>query len=644
MANYYDDNEDLRFYIDRGIDWEPLVRLTEYDFRSPGGFADTREAVAFYRDTLGFVGSFVADEIGARSAIFDRAHPKLANGEVAYPEVMNELFAKLDGLELHGLSVPRELGGLNAPVLVFQLTTELFARGDVSICAHHGFHGGMALAAIMYSLMEGTTEFDPELPGIRKTRFQRAIDDILAGGSWGSMDITEPHAGSDMAKLRCKGEQGPDGSWFVTGQKVYITSGHGRWHFVIARTEELTGSGAFDGLDGLSMFLVEAYENGPDGTRVRTHTTLDGVESKLGHHGSATVSISFERAPAELIGKRGEGFRMMLLLMNGARVGVGFEALGLAEAAYRQARAWAGQRPSMGKTIDRHEMIADALDEMANDIQAIRCLAVAAGWADEMAQKTDIRLRTMPPSDPAERDALERQGRQLGRRARHLTPLLKYLASEKAVEISRRNLQIHGGAGYMVDYGAEKLVRDALVMPVYEGTSQIQSLMAMKDNLMAAVRHPRTFLRESAAARWRAVSSRDPHERRVAKLQSLRAQAIQFLLSRLAGSKLRELRAQPVGQWSSHLQTFDPKRDFALAMLHAERLTKILIDAAVAEELWTQGRAHPDRLPILERWLERAEPRSRFLLDEITTTGERLLKKLAAEDSERAAPVAQAAK
>lgn len=642
MGNFYDDNDDLAFYIDRGIDWEPLVRLTEYDFRSPGGFASTREAVDFYRDTLRFVGGFVADEIGANVSKLDRAHPKLVNGEVVYPEIMTELFTKLDGLELHGLSVPRELGGLNAPITVFQLTTELFARADVSICAHHGFHGGMALASIAYSVEEGTTTFDAALPGITDTRFKDVVDEIMAGKAWGSMDITEPHAGSDMAELRCKGELDADGNWTVSGSKIFITSGHGRWHFVIARTEAPSGEGMLAGLDGLSMFLVEAFD--ADGKR--THTTLDAVESKLGHHGSATVAISFDHAPARLIGERGQGFQMMLMLMNGARVGVGFEALGLCEAAARMARAYAAERPSMGKTIDQHEMIADMLDEMDTDIRGIRCLAVSAGIHDELARKLGIKLRHQPPSDPRERDALEREIKVHSRRARHLTPLLKYLASEKAVEMSRRNLQIHGGAGYMTEYGAEKLVRDALVMPVYEGTSQIQALMAMKDNLVAAVRHPRTFVRESAAARWRAVSARDPLERRVAKLQSVRAQAIQFLLSRLAGSKIRELRGQPIGSWGSQLQRFDPKRDFALAMLHAERLVKILTDAAVAEELLIQVKAHPDRAEILDRWLERAEPRSRFLLDEITTTGNRLLRKLhGAAATEPSAPstAAQAA-
>ncbi|MCB9687093.1 MAG: acyl-CoA dehydrogenase family protein [Alphaproteobacteria bacterium] len=635
VGNFYEDNDDLRFYVERAIDWEPIVRLTEHDFRSPDGPKSTAEALETYQDVLALVGGFVADEIGANWRALDAAHPKLVDGEVKYPPVMEELFEKLASLELNGLNIPRELGGLNAPVVLMQVTNELFARADVSICAHHGFHGGMAMAALVYSVLEGSTTFDRELPGISSTRFQHVIDDILAGGSWGSMDITEPHAGSDMANLRTRGVLGEDGVWRVTGSKTFITSGHGRWHFVIARTEDKQGDDAFAGLNGLSMFLVPAFdENG-----VRTHTTIDAVESKMGHHGSATVGISFEDAPAELIGKRGEGFKYMLMLMNNARIGVGFEALGLCEAAYRMAKAYAAERPSMGKTIDKHEMIADMLDEMRTDIQGIRCLGMAAVQLEEIAQKIDIQLRFDPPADPAERERLEKRMKRAKRRARELTPVLKYLASEKAVEIARRNVQIHGGAGYMVEYGAEKLLRDAMVMPIYEGTSQIQGLMAMKDTLMAAVKHPRTFVRESARARWTSVSSRDPLERRVAKLEVARNQSVQHLLSRLAGHKLSELRHEPMGSWGSKLSHFDPKRDFALAMLHAERLIRILADVQVAQELYAQAKRFPERTEVLERWLERAEPRTAFLLTEITTTGHRLLRSLGheTEDVDQAA-------
>ncbi len=641
MANLYDENDDLRWYVEKGIDWEPLVRLTEYDFRSEGGFANTAEAVDFYKDVLNLVGAFAADEITANALALDACHPHLEDGEVVYPEPMASLLQSINELELYGLTVPRELGGLNAPMLVFHMTTGLFAQADVSVCAHYGFHGGIAMAAIMFSASEGSTTFDPALPGITGTRFPELVETIVGAEAWGCMDITEPDAGSDMANLSTKGEQDEDGNWFVTGQKIFITSGHGRWHFVIARTEPKTGDDAFSGLKGLSMFLVPAYEV-VDGEKVRTHTSLDGLEEKLGHNGSATVAISFDRCPAHLVGERGEGFKYMLHLMNGARVGVGFEALGLCEAAWRKAKAYAAERPSMGKTIDQHEMIADMLDEAYTDIQGIRALAMAAGYQDELARKIELRLQWMPPESAEERASMERQMKRLQRRSRHLTPLLKYLASEKAVEIARRGVQIHGGVGYCVEYGAERLLRDAMVMPIYEGTSQIQALMAMKDNLVAAVKHPRRFLRDLAQARWRSVSARDKWERRVAKLQLMQHQAIQFLLSRLAVANVGELRHAPMDAWADQLKHFDPKKDFALAMLHAEKLIILLADVAVAEELLEQGRKDPARFEVLDRWLERAEPRCRHQLDLIQTTGGRLLDVLRGHEGADAAP--QAAK
>lgn len=628
MGNFYDDNEDLQFYLERGIDWTTLVDLSEYGGPNADGHASVAEAKEFFGEVVTLIGDYAANEIAANILELDKAHPRVENGEVVYPEAMQQVLQGLSDLELNGLNVPRELGGLNAPLMLFHLQTEILSRADVSIAAHHGFHGGIAMSALAFAIEEGTATFDPDSRTFTDVRFRELIDSILAGESWGSMDITEPDAGSDMAALRCRGEQDDDGNWFVTGQKIYITSGHGRWHFVIARTEpQGDPDSPFAGLAGLSMFLVEAYTV-DNGEKVRRHTTIDGVEHKLGHHGSATVAISFEHAPAQLIGERGEGFKHMLTLMNGARVGVGFEALGLCEAAYRKAIAYAKERASMGKTIDQHEMIADYLDEMQADLQAIRCLAVTAGFEDEVSQKLKVRLTVDPPADPEERQAMDAERKRRAARARHLTPLLKYYAAEKAVEMARRSLQIHGGAGYMVEYGVEKLLRDAVVMPIYEGTSQIQALMAMKDNLMAAVLHPRKFLADTAATRWKAMSGGSSHARRVARLKTQQHTAIRFLLSRLASEKLKDLRNEPLSQWRQALSSFDPKRDFALAMLHAERLTKILTDVAIAESLLDQVEAHPDRAPVLERFLERAEPRCRFWLDEIQTTGLRLLRDL----------------
>jgi alkylation response protein AidB-like acyl-CoA dehydrogenase len=631
MGNFYDDNEDLRFYIDQGIDWRRLIELTEYEWRAPENPGSPEAALDIYKDILGLVGQLAADQIDPEVAKFDRQHLRVEGGEVHFPPELQAIFDQMKELGLYGLCVPRELGGLNAPFLLYMSTIEIIGRADVSVVAHYGFHGGIAMALLLYSIMEGTTEFDGEAGQIRKTRFSEAIAEIVSGETWGSMDITEPDAGSDMAAMRTRGEQDAHGDWFVTGSKIFITSGHGKYHIVIARTEEASNpDDPFAGLSGLSLFLVPAWSD-VDGQRVRT-VTIDGVEEKLGHNGSATVALSFDRSPAFLLGKRGDGFKLMLLLMNNARVGVGFESLGLCEAALRLSKSYAASRRSMGKTIDRHEMLADWLDEMATDIQGIRALAFAGAYHEEMSQKLRIKLAFFPPTAADEREQLEREQKRHSRKARRFTPLVKYLASEKAVEMGRRAIQIHGGYGYSKEYGAEKLLRDALVMPIYEGTSQIQALMAMKDSLLEAIRRPQDFVRRSATARWKTVSA-PPLERRVARLQSAVSATQQHLMARIAGRKVGELRNLPFTSWSGALSDWDPKRDFGPAMLHAERLIRMLCDVAIAEVLLDQATAHPHRAEVLERWLDRAEPRSRSLHDEITTTGDRLLARLAQQRS-----------
>jgi alkylation response protein AidB-like acyl-CoA dehydrogenase len=638
MASFLGDNDDLLYYLDEGVDWAQLAELTEYGWRAPDGMKSAAEAKELYRDLAHAIGELAATQIAPRVAAVDREDTHLKDGEAVEGPAMRAIFGAVRDAELHKLCLPRELGGLNAPLLLYFLGGEMIARADVSCMTHFSFHGGMAMAMLAYSIHEGTTTFDVAAARIDETRFADAIGEIARGEAWGCMDITEPNAGSDMAALRTRAEQDENGAWRITGQKIFITSGHGKYHFVIARTEEAKNpDDPFGGLAGLSMFLVKAYEDRPDGTRER-FVTLERVEEKLGHHGSVTAALSFERAPAQLIGQRGEGFKYMLVLMNNARIGVGFECIGLAEAAYRMARAYAEERRSMGKVIARHEMIADYLDEMRTDIQALRALAVASAVHEEAAQKLALFERFQALTTPEEKERLRRELPRHKRRARRFTPLLKYLAAEKAVEIARRNMQIHGGVGYTKEYGAEKLLRDALVLPVYEGTSQIQSLMAMKDALVGMLKRPQAFLRRGGRARGRAVSARDPLARRVARLQVLSLSTQQFLLTRTAAGKLKTLADVPVAAWREALtKEWDPKRDFALAMLHAERLTRILADEAIAELLLEQAKKHPHRREVLERWLDRCEVRCRALHDEITTRGERVLASLATRGEEAAA-------
>ncbi|NUN14480.1 MAG: acyl-CoA dehydrogenase family protein [Myxococcales bacterium] len=628
MSNFFTDNSDLRFYFEKAIPWAELANWTERGFRLPDGFTTAEEAIEFYTDVANTFGTFCAKEVAPIAAKVDRQGLKLVNGEVVVPPEMATCFKKLQQLQVYGLCVPRELGGLNCPLMLNNIFIEMMARADVSLMSHFGFHGGIAMVLLLYSIHEGTTGFNPATGEITTTRFAKEIAEIISGDAWGSMDITEPDAGSDMAALRAKGEQLPNGSWVVSGQKVFITSGHGKYHVVIARTEPTKNADdPLAGLKGLSLFLVPAYQDN-HGVRTR-YATVDRLEEKLGHHGSATASVIFDQTPAQLLGKRGDGFKNMLMMMNNARIGVGFESLGLCEAAFRLASDYAEGRRSMGKPIAQHELIADMLDEMQTDIVAIRALAMYAGYHEEMANKLDLARRFQNDSDTLAKKRRDNEIKSHQRKARAATPLLKYFASERAVSMARQCVQIHGGVGYTKEYGAEKLLRDAMVMPIYEGTSQIQALMATKDALAYIVQHPQAFVRNLTQTKWRTLSTRDPLERRVLKIQTLSLSAQQHVVSKTALNRVRQITHLPLTQWPTALSGgWDPRRDFAFALLHAERLTQLMTDALVSKVLWEQVQQFPERREWLDRFLERAEHRSRWLHDVILHTGDRILDRL----------------
>jgi alkylation response protein AidB-like acyl-CoA dehydrogenase len=625
MGDFFADNDDLQWTFEHGVDWATLFEHTQLLEGDDAEFATWEEARDFWREIAGMIGQFAADEIAPHAAEIDEQPMRIVDGRVVMAPRLVTIFEGLKQLEIHGMCLPRQLGGMNCPLMLYFLSAELIARGDVSVMTHHSFHGGMAMAMLTYSLLEGTTEFDVATRSLVSTRFQAEIAEIAAGEAWGCMDITEPDAGSDMGALRARGEQDEDGAWFVTGQKIFVTSGNGKYHFVIARTEEASGD---LGLDGLSLFLVNTYDD-VDGERV-DRATVERLEEKLGHHGSPTVAVSFERAPARLVGRRGEGFRMMLLLMNNARIAVGFESLGLCEAAYRMAKDYAAQRPSMGKTIDRHEILADYLQQMDADIRGLRALAVRAAFNEEVAHRLRMRRDFLCEPGSAEWTALDEESNRRTWRSRLTTPLVKFLAAEKAVEIARRALQIHGGVGYTKEYGAEKLLRDSLVLPIYEGTSQIQALMATKDALLFITKNPGGFFSAWADAQRQAAIGGDAAQRGVARLRATAQAAQVALMRRILRGKLK---GQGIGHWKAALADWDTRTDFAPALLHAERLCRMLADAAVADALWSQVRKDDSRRWILERHLETALPRSRYLLDCIKTTGDRLLAELAAGEA-----------
>jgi hypothetical protein len=324
----------------------------------------------------------------------------------------------------------------------------------------------------------------------------------------------------------------------------------------------------------------------------------------------------------------------MLLLMNNARIAVGFESLGICEAAWRMAKEYASVRQSMGKTIDQHELIADMLDDMEVSTRALRALSMRAAVLNELYSRRRLRLRYLTQPDTEEYARLESDVKWLQHQTRMVTPLVKYVGSETAVRLSRMAIQIHGGYGYTQEYGAEKLLRDALVLPIYEGTSQIQSLMATKDALLAITREPARFFRRIANTWRRSSFASDVLERRVARLEHTALAAQRGLMTRILKGKWATARTEVDASLLAAMKNWDPKRDFGPALLHAENLAVLLADVATAKELWRQAKAYPERRELLEGFLERAEPRCADRSYRISSTGDRLLAKLQANEEQ----------
>ncbi len=638
--NFFRDNDDLRFHIENTVDWETLFNVLEHgasDEDRGGGYKEARE---LYEDILDEFGKFAAREVAPRARKIDQEKVSMKDGVVSEGKEFATIFKKLKAMSVYGLPVPRELGGLNAPALVYLACAEMMARGDVSCMTHFGFHTGVAMSLLMYAMRDDRTVV--ENGRVVQTPYDDVIAEILEGKEWGCMVLTEPGAGSDLAVIRTTAvakEGGDERDYVLNGEKIFITSGHGQHQLVLARTEDPDKA---PGLKGLSLFLCQQRHK--VGGKWVDNVRIGKVEHKIGHNGSPTTSLIYEDSEGVLIGKRGEGFELMLVLMNFARLAVGFEGLGIMDAAWRLAKDYAAERVTMGKTIDRHEMVADFLEDMELQVRGVRSLLFHTAELSETSQRMEQILKFDPPKDEEEREAFAAKLRKMRLRTRKLTPLCKYAGSEQAVRLSRLSMQILGGAGYTQEWLAEKMLRDALVLPIYEGTSQIQSLMAFKDQMMAGLKEPQRFLTKVARARINAITHKEPLQRSLAKLYTYKFGALQTILMRIAKNKLRKTYEMPIGEWQDALfSQWDAKLDFAPGLLHAERLTKILIDVEIARVLVAEAEKYPVRRKYAHRWMGRADLRCRALLTEIEEHGDELLADLAALNEAAAAPEAPVA-
>jgi alkylation response protein AidB-like acyl-CoA dehydrogenase len=446
--NFFTDNTDLQFHLDR-LDLREVVENLEKGYTSqaehPTAPRNYEDAIDNYRLLLNLLGEICATRIAPRAASADEEGVQFEDGEVRYPTATVEVLEVLRQADLMGAMLPREYGGLNLPGTIFQMMIEMISRADAGLMTIFG------LQEISATIAEYGSE---EMKADTLPRFSQ-------GEVMGAMVLTEPDAGSDLGAVQTFATLDEEtGIWRISGVKRFITNGCADIHVVLARSEE----GSQDAR-GLSLFLVKRDET----VRVRR------TENKLGIHASPTCEIQYTNTPAWLIGKRRFGLiRYAMGLMNGARLAVAAQALGIAEAAYREAWQYAGKRVQFNQSIQDIPAVYRMLLSMRGEIEATRTLVYETSRLVDLKRIYEHRIQEEEKPDPSLRREVKRLDRLLG----VLTPMVKYYATEMGNRVCYQAMQVHGGTGYMREFNIERHYRDMRVTSIYEGTSQLQVVAA----------------------------------------------------------------------------------------------------------------------------------------------------------------------
>jgi alkylation response protein AidB-like acyl-CoA dehydrogenase len=448
MANFYTDNENLKLQLDHPL-MERIVKMKEEDYSfaktepiAPFNFEDAMDT---YDKVLEVVGDICGEVIGPNAESVDQEGARVENGRVVYAKGTQENLKALTDAKLFGMSLPYKYGGLNMSMVPYVMSAELVSRAD----------GGFANIWGLQDCAETIKEFASDEI---KDEFLPRINE----GATCSMDLTEPDAGSDLQAVQLKATwDEPNQVWRLNGVKRFITNGDADIKLVLARSEEGTKDGR-----GLSYFVYDKVDQG---------VTVRRVENKMGIKGSPTCELVFKNAPAKLVGSRRLGLiKYVMSLMNGARLGVGAQSVGISEAAYREAYKYATEREQFGKAIIHFPAVYELIQNMKAKIDASRSILYETARAVDMYKLIEEigKTRTLTPEERAEM-------KHYNRIADALTPMLKLFSSEYCNQVCYDAIQVHGGTGFMKDFPVERMYRDARITSIYEGTSQLQVVAAI---------------------------------------------------------------------------------------------------------------------------------------------------------------------
>lgn len=469
MANFYLDTPSLRHHLHHPL-MRRIVELKEREFRDKDEYdyapIDFDDAMDSYERVLEMVGEISAEVIAPNAESVDREGPTVANGRVTYARGTQENLDAVRKAGLMGMAMPRRYGGLNFPIVPYIMAADIVSRADA------GFENLWGLQDCAETLYEFGNE----------EQHKHYIPRVCKGETM-SMDLTEPDAGSDLQSVMLKATfDEKENCWRLNGVKRFITNGDSDIHLVLARSEEGTKDGR-----GLSMFI---YDKRNGGVNVRR------IENKMGIKGSPTCELVFSNAKAELCGERRLGLiKYVMALMNGARLGIMAQAVGLCEAAYQEGYKYAQERRQFGKAILDFPAVYEMVAMMRARTDAVRAMLYeTARFVDIYKALDDIsRERKLTPEE-------RREQKKYAKLADAFTPMGKGMSTEFANQNAYDAIQIHGGSGFMKDYACERLYRDARITNIYEGTTQLQ--------VVAAIRHVTTgtylsILREYEAMEYK---------------------------------------------------------------------------------------------------------------------------------------------
>ena len=584
--NYFTDSPEWKYLFRNAIQWDEILPLYYPSFPTSSGFQSKEDLLQFFEQLLETTGEWTGSTLRSRAKILDETGCATLNpdGSVTLTDAIRETYSEAGKMELFGTCLPEEFGGMGIPIAVMMFSFEQIARACVSTSTQLGFFTSMA---------DMVERFCDE-----ETR-KRIIPKVIRGEISGSMCLTEPGAGSDVGALRTRASLQPDGSYLLNGTKCFITNAGGGFGFVLARID-----GAPEGLAGISLFLTEEKHEGRQNYRVTK------IEEKMGMHGSMTCEVVYENTVARLIGEPNEGFKIMLYLMNEARISVGLQSIGGIEAALERAREYAGVRSQFGKTLLELPLFKRNLEDWETEQDAFRAFMADTISSFDIFQRLDLKQRHSGMLTESESKLFKKHSEIV--RAR--TPLVKYAGAELYATLSIKAIQAFGGYGYMKEYEVERIHRDCFGALLYEGTSQIQSLMALKDYIKKIMKNPTRFVQSMMASHPIGnLMNRNEYQKTYVQLQyEFQKSFASLILSCFSpGTGLLEK--------LTHLNDFfnrefwQDSEKLERVMTHAETLCQALSTLEIVKVLGTQAERDASRKPLFQRYLKLALPRLRAI-------------------------------